>query len=119
MWVPAETFHHLEEAKGLAEVQRFLWLHSAEIAGFTLIPFLIWHHYFDDIAFGRTRMPGQHSLSDRWRVTVCCRKLLGVLLRQFWSLGTGQSPYGRIRSGVLARRVACLEFLVDYSTSLE
>ncbi|MBW1635377.1 MAG: hypothetical protein JRJ68_03780 [Deltaproteobacteria bacterium] len=52
MWVPAETFHHLEEAKGLAEVQRFFWIHSAEIAGFTLIPFLIWHHYFDDLAFG-------------------------------------------------------------------
>lgn len=49
MWVPAETFQHLEEAKGLAEVQRFLWLHSAEIAGFTLIPFLTWHHYFDDM----------------------------------------------------------------------
>jgi len=29
-------------------VSRFLWLHSAEIAGFTLIPFLGWHHYFDD-----------------------------------------------------------------------
>jgi AAT family amino acid transporter len=52
MWVPAESFHHLEEAKGAAEVQRFLWLHSAEIAGFTLIPFLAWHHYFDDLAFG-------------------------------------------------------------------
>ncbi len=52
MWVPAETFHHLEEAKGLAEVQRFYWIHSAEIAGFTLIPFLIWHHYFDDLALG-------------------------------------------------------------------
>lgn len=52
MWVPAETFHHLEAAKGAAEVQRFLWLHSAEIAGFTLIPFLIWHHYFDDMAPG-------------------------------------------------------------------
>jgi len=52
MWVPAETFHQLEEAKGLAEVQRFFWIHSAEIAGFTLIPFLIWHHYFDDFALG-------------------------------------------------------------------
>lgn len=52
MWVPAETFHHLETAKGAAEVQRFLWIHSAEIAGFTLIPFLIWHHYFDDAAPG-------------------------------------------------------------------
>jgi len=48
-WVPHETFHHLEEAKGIAEVKRFLWLHSAEIAAFTLIPFLIWHHYFDDM----------------------------------------------------------------------
>ena len=52
MWVPADTFHHLETAKGVAEVQRFLWIHSAEIAGFTLIPFLIWHHYFDDMAPG-------------------------------------------------------------------
>ena len=52
MWVPAETFQHLEAAKGAAEVQRFLWLHAAEIAGFTLIPFLIWHHYFDDMAPG-------------------------------------------------------------------
>jgi len=52
LWVPAETFHHLEAAKGAAEVQRFLWLHAAEIAGFTLIPFLIWHHYFDDMAPG-------------------------------------------------------------------
>jgi AAT family amino acid transporter len=28
---------------------RFLWYHAAEIAGFTLIPFLVWHHYFDDM----------------------------------------------------------------------
>ncbi len=49
LWVPKETFHILEKAKGPAEVTRFLWLHSAEIAGFTLIPFLIWHHYFDDM----------------------------------------------------------------------
>jgi AAT family amino acid transporter len=50
LWVPQETFIHLEATKGAAEVQRFLWLHSAEIAGFTLIPFLIWHHYFDDMS---------------------------------------------------------------------
>ncbi len=50
LWVPQETFALLESTKGAAEVQRFLWLHSAEIAGFTLIPFLIWHHYFDDIS---------------------------------------------------------------------
>ena len=28
---------------------RFLWYHAAEIAGMTLIPFLMWHHYFDDM----------------------------------------------------------------------
>ncbi len=37
--------------KGIAT--RFLWYHAAEIAGFTLIPFLIWHHYFDDMAPGK------------------------------------------------------------------
>jgi AAT family amino acid transporter len=41
------VLHHIEKE---SEVLRFLWYHAAEIAGFTLIPFLIWHHYFDDIA---------------------------------------------------------------------
>jgi len=49
MWLPPETIHHLMEAKGAGEVHRFLYLHSAEIAGMTLIPFLAWHHYFDDL----------------------------------------------------------------------
>ena len=42
-----DVLHHIEAA---AEKTRFLWYHAAEIAGFTLIPFLIWHHYFDDMA---------------------------------------------------------------------
>ncbi len=51
LWLPHETLHHLGEAKpNNAELIRFLWYHAAEIAGFTLIPFLIWHHYFDDMA---------------------------------------------------------------------
>lgn len=51
LWLPHETLHHLAQAKpGDAELLRFLWYHAAEIAGFTLIPFLIWHHYFDDMA---------------------------------------------------------------------
>ncbi|SFN00196.1 hypothetical protein [Thermodesulforhabdus norvegica] len=49
-WLPHETIEHLKEAKpNDAELIRFLWYHAAEIAGFTLIPFLIWHHYFDDM----------------------------------------------------------------------
>ena len=45
-WLPEATLHELTEANDLT---RFLWYHAAEIAGFTLIPFLAWHHYFDDI----------------------------------------------------------------------
>ena len=51
VWLPSEMLHELAEAKpNNAELLRFLWYHAAEIAGFTLIPFLIWHHYFDDMA---------------------------------------------------------------------
>lgn len=46
-WLPAQTVAELTEKNDLV---RFLWYHAAEIAGFTLMPFLIWHHYFDDMA---------------------------------------------------------------------
>ncbi len=50
LWLPmAEVIKHLP-ATDLGSPIRFLWYHAAEIAGFTLIPFLIWHHYFDDLA---------------------------------------------------------------------
>jgi amino acid transporter, AAT family len=49
-WLPMdEVIQHLP-ASDLGNPTRFLWYHAAEIAGFTLIPFLIWHHYFDDWA---------------------------------------------------------------------
>ena len=47
MWL-GDVVHHLD--KEAAEKLRFLWYHAAEIAGFTLVPFLIWHHYFDDMS---------------------------------------------------------------------
>ena len=43
-----EIIKHLP-AGDKGDPTRFLWYHAAEIAGFTLIPFLIWHHYFDDM----------------------------------------------------------------------
>jgi amino acid transporter, AAT family len=50
MWLPGSFIEHLKAAKPHdAELLRFLWYHAAEIAGFTLIPFLAWHHYFDDM----------------------------------------------------------------------
>ena len=45
-WLPEAT---LEELTAKNDLTRFLWYHAAEIAGFTLIPFLMWHHYFDDM----------------------------------------------------------------------
>jgi len=47
-----EVIKHLP-AGDKGNATRFLWYHAAEIAGFTLIPFLIWHHYFDDLAPGK------------------------------------------------------------------
>jgi amino acid transporter, AAT family len=41
-----DVLHHIDKEP---ERIRFLWYHAAEIAGFTLIPFLAWHHYFDDM----------------------------------------------------------------------
>lgn len=46
LWL-GDVVHHIENE---SEVLRFLWYHAAEIAGFTLIPFLAWHHYFDDMS---------------------------------------------------------------------
>ena len=49
LWIGADTIAQLKAAKPHdAEYIRFLWYHAAEIAGFMLIPFLVWHHYFDD-----------------------------------------------------------------------
>ena len=49
-WLPMEDVSHHLPAGDKGIPIRFLWYHAAEIAGFTLIPFLIWHHYFDDMA---------------------------------------------------------------------
>ncbi|MBN2723035.1 MAG: hypothetical protein JXR95_03080 [Deltaproteobacteria bacterium] len=49
LWIGSETISMLKAAKpNDAEYIRFLWYHAAEIAGFMLIPFLVWHHYFED-----------------------------------------------------------------------
>ncbi|MBU1536855.1 hypothetical protein KKF84_16135, partial [Myxococcota bacterium] len=49
LWIGSDTIATLKAAKpGNAEYIRFLWYHAAEIAGFMLIPFLVWHHYFED-----------------------------------------------------------------------
>jgi AAT family amino acid transporter len=50
LWLPYEVIEGLKKAKPFdAEFIRFQWYHAAEIAGFTLIPLLAWHHYFEDM----------------------------------------------------------------------
>ncbi len=69
-WLPMdEVIHHLPKGDA-GNPARFLWYHAAEIAGFTLIPFLIWHHYFDDIS----PSPDRDSWASFWFRTI------GVLL---------------------------------------
>lgn len=71
LWLPTEVVEGLKQAKpNDAEWNRFLWYHTAEIAGFTLIPFLAWHHYFDDM----TPFADKDSWAAFWFRTV------GVLL---------------------------------------
>jgi AAT family amino acid transporter len=48
-WLPMEDITHHLPAGDQGNPTRMLWYHAAEIAGFTLIPFLAWHHYFDDM----------------------------------------------------------------------
>ncbi len=48
-WMNMEEIVKHLPAGDKGDPTRFLWYHAAEIAGFTLIPFLIWHHYFDDM----------------------------------------------------------------------
>jgi len=60
LWLPDMT--EALKANANDSMARFLWYHAAEIAGFTLFPFLAWHHYFDDMV----PMPDVDSWSAFW-----------------------------------------------------
>ncbi|MGD0398759.1 MAG: hypothetical protein ABSC04_07585 [Syntrophobacteraceae bacterium] len=49
-WINMEELTHHLPAADAGNPTRFFWYHAAELGGFTLIPFLAWHHYFDDMA---------------------------------------------------------------------
>jgi AAT family amino acid transporter len=49
LWAPMDQVSHALPPGDAGNPARFLWIHAAEIAGMTLIPFLQWHHYFDDM----------------------------------------------------------------------
>jgi len=88
-----DVLHHIEgadAAKIAAEQTRFLWYHAAEIAGFTLIPFLIWHHYFDDMC----PMSDVDSWAAFWFRTAGVMVLCAVNYIFFYYIGWGQWGLG-------------------------
>jgi AAT family amino acid transporter len=49
LWAPMDDVIKHLPAGDKGNPTRFFWYHTAEIAGMSLIPFLQWHHYFDDM----------------------------------------------------------------------
>jgi AAT family amino acid transporter len=88
VWIPDMTAalqHNHNDS-----LMRFLWYHAAEIAGFTLMPFLAWHHYFDDLV----PLPDVDSWSAFWFrtlgvVALCAMNYLFFYYVNFghWGLG--------------------------------
>ncbi|MDY0222082.1 MAG: hypothetical protein RBR67_13165 [Desulfobacterium sp.] len=91
LWLPQDVIHHLQQAKpNDAELLRFLWYHSAEIAGFSLIFFLAWHHYFDDMG----PMEDKDSWAGFWFRTVGVIVLSAISYILFYYLGWGEWALG-------------------------
>jgi AAT family amino acid transporter len=108
-WLPmGDVIAHLPAAdKGLPI--RFLWYHAAEIAGFTLIPFLIWHHYFDDWA----PQSDKDSWSAFWFRTVGVLFLCVLNYLFFYYLNFGHWGLGNHHmTGGIAARVVGGESLI-------
>jgi len=88
---------------------RFFWYHAAEIAGFTLIPFLIWHHYFDDLAPGKDL----DSWGNFWFRTIGVGILMVLNYLFYYSLNFGHWGLGNHHMvGDLAERAIHGESLI-------
>jgi AAT family amino acid transporter len=97
-----EVIKHLPAGdKGIPA--RFLWYHAAEIAGFTLIPFLAWHHYFDDMA----PMSDKDSWGAFWYRTFGVLVLMVINYYFFYYLNFGHWGLGNhhMEHGVAERLI--------------
>lgn len=103
-----EVIKHLPPAdKGIPT--RFLWYHAAEIAGFALIPFLIWHHYFDDMSPAKD----VDSWGGFWFRTIGVFVLLVLNYIFFYSINFGYWGLGNHHmAGDMAERVLNGESLI-------
>ncbi len=108
-WLPHETIEHLKEAKpNDAELIRFLWYHAAEIAGFTLVPFLIWHHYFDDMC----PMQDKDSWGAFWFRTIGTFVFAAINYIFYYYINWGHWGLGNHHMAELAHRFPHGESLV-------
>jgi AAT family amino acid transporter len=89
-WLPMdEVVKHLPAGDKGSPI-RFLWYHAAEIAGFTLIPFLAWHHYFDDMV----PMADKDSWGAFWFRTIGVLVLMVINYYIFYYLNWGHWGLG-------------------------
>jgi amino acid transporter, AAT family len=95
LWLPDMT--EALKANANDSMARFLWYHAAEIAGFTLMPFLAWHHYFDDMV----PMPDVDSWAAFWYrtggiVVLCILNYIFFYYINFghWGLGNHHMAHG-------------------------
>lgn len=103
-----EVIHHLPKGDA-GNPTRFLWYHAAEIAGFTLIPFLIWHHYFDDIVPQKDK----DSWGAFWFRTVGVLVLAALNYVVFYYVNWGEWGLGNHHmAGPVAERVIHGESLI-------
>lgn len=72
------------------EIGRVLWHHAAELAGFFLFPFLIWHNFFDD------KVPGMDT--DSWGAfavrTIGCTVLVAIGYYLYYHVNFGSWALG-------------------------
>jgi amino acid transporter, AAT family len=108
-WLPMDdVIRHLPKGDA-GQPMRFLWYHAAEIAGFTLFPFLAWHHYFDDI----TPQKDKDSWGAFWFRTVGVLMLAALLYVFFYYVNWGEWGLGNHHmAGPIAERVIHGESLI-------
>jgi len=108
-WVNMEELTHHLPAPDAGNPTRFFWYHAAEIAGFALMPFLAWHHYFDDMC----PMTDKDSWGAFWCRTIGVLVLMVINYVVFYVINFGHWGLGNHHmEGDLAERVLNGESLI-------
>lgn len=108
-WINMEELTHHLPASDAGNPTRFFWYHAAEIGGFTLIPFLAWHHYFDDMC----PMADLDSSGGFWYRTVGVLVLMVINYVIFYVINFGHWGLGNHHmEGDLAERFLTGESLI-------